>query len=175
MLSRSRLLGSLLLTIAEIPLERRAIQKLPAFSGPRINSRSSRLSLRLPLRRPAARGLALGSMLWLRSGLRVRPRAISVPLTRNCTELAALDAICRGLSVCNYVRERFRIPLSPPASLYCRETFPLFPGNTRNMPVCPDIRSTSRTAENLLLGSGGGHRPRFSPNSTCTVRFQGGP
>ena len=113
-LSRSRLLGSLLLTIAEIPLERRAIQKLPAFSGPRINSRSSRLSLRLPLRRPAARGLALGSMLWLRSVLRVRPRAISVPLTRNYTELAALDAICRGLSVCNYIRERFRIPLSPP-------------------------------------------------------------
>jgi hypothetical protein len=37
-------------------------------------------------------------MLWLRSVLRVRPRAISVPLTRNCTELAALDAICRGLS-----------------------------------------------------------------------------
>jgi len=113
----SRLLGSLLLTIAEIPLERRAIQKLPAFSGPRINSRSSRLSLRLPLRRPAARGLALGSMLWLRSVLRVRPRAISVPLTRNCTELAALDAICRGLSVCNYIRERFRIPLSPPTPL----------------------------------------------------------
>lgn len=69
-LSRSRLLGSLLLTIAEIPLERRAIQKLLAFSGPRINSRSSRLSLRLPLRRPAARGLALGSMLWLHSVLR---------------------------------------------------------------------------------------------------------
>jgi len=113
----SRPLGSLLLTIAEIPLERRAIQKLPAFSGPRINSRSSRLSLRLPLRRPAARGLALGSMLWLRSVLRVRPRAISVPLTRNCTELAALDAICRGLSVCNYIRERFRIPLSPPTPL----------------------------------------------------------
>src|SRR5450631_842405 len=119
-LARSRLLGSLLLTIAEIPLERRAIQKLPAFSGPRINSRSSRLFLRLPLRRPAARGLALGSMLWLRSVLRVRPRAISVPLTRNCTELAALDAICRGLSVCNYIRERFRIPLSPPVPLlYC--------------------------------------------------------
>src|SRR5450631_2920312 len=115
--ARSRLLGSLLLTIAEIPLERRAIQKLPAFSGSRINSRSSRLSLRLPLRRPAARGLALGSMLWLRSVLRVRPRAISVPLTRNCTELAALDAICRGLSVCNYITERFRIPLSPPTPL----------------------------------------------------------
>src|SRR5271168_4518381 len=112
--ARSRLLGSLLLTIAGIPLERRTIQKLPAFSGPRIDSRSSRLSLRLPLRCPAARGLALGSMLWLRSVLRVRPRAISVPLTRNCTELAALDAICRGLSVCNYIRERFRIPLSPP-------------------------------------------------------------
>src|ERR1700726_2821234 len=53
-------------------------------------------------------------MLCLRSVLRVRPRAISVPLTWNCTELAALDAICRGLSICNYVRERFRIPLSPP-------------------------------------------------------------
>jgi hypothetical protein len=59
-------------------------------------------------------GLALGSALRLRSVLRVRPRAISVPLTWNCTELAALDAICRGLSVCNYVRECFRIPLSPP-------------------------------------------------------------
>ena len=66
---------------------------------------------------PAARGLALGSMLWLRSVLRVRPRAISVPLTQNCTELAALDAICRGLSVWNYVRKRFRIPLSPPNPL----------------------------------------------------------
>ena len=43
-------------------------------------------------------------------------RAVSVPLTRTCTELAALDAICRGLSVWNYVRERFRIPLSPPDS-----------------------------------------------------------
>jgi len=53
-------------------------------------------------------------MRWLRSVLCVRPRAISVPLTRNCPELAALDAICRGLSVWNYVRERFRIPLSPP-------------------------------------------------------------
>jgi hypothetical protein len=59
--------------------------------------------------------------------LRVRPRAISVPLTRNCTELAALDAICRGLSVCNYIRERFRIPSSPPRSMDCRESSALFP------------------------------------------------
>ena len=59
----------------------------------------------------------LGSALSVRSVLRDRPRAISVPLTRNCTELAALDAICRGLSVCNYIRERFRIPLSPPTPL----------------------------------------------------------
>src|SRR5208283_2377747 len=57
----------------------------------------------------------------LRSVLRVRSRAISVPLTRNCTELAALDAICRGLSVWNYIRERFRIPLSPPSILDCGE------------------------------------------------------
>jgi hypothetical protein len=34
-------------------------------------------------------GLALGSALRVRSVLRVRPRAISVPLTWNCTELAA--------------------------------------------------------------------------------------
>ncbi len=48
-----------------------------------------------------------GSALRLRSVLRVRLRAISVPLTRDCIELAALDAICRSLSVWNYVRERF--------------------------------------------------------------------
>jgi hypothetical protein len=100
-----------------LPLRAKRRQKLPAFSGPRINSRSSRLSRRLPWRRPAARGLALGSMLWLRSVLCVRPRAISVPLTRNCTELAALDAICRGQSVFYYFRERFRIPLSPSTTL----------------------------------------------------------
>ena len=63
---------------------------------------------------PASTPQSEGSALRLHSVLRARSRAISVPLTRDCTELAALDAICRGLSVWNYVRERFRIPLSPP-------------------------------------------------------------
>jgi hypothetical protein len=35
--------------------------------------------------------------------LRVRSRAISVPLTRNWTELAAIDAIRRKLTTLNYV------------------------------------------------------------------------
>ena len=42
-----------MLTIAEIPLERQATQKLPAFSGPSINSLSTRLSRRVPSRCPA--------------------------------------------------------------------------------------------------------------------------
>jgi len=61
--ARSPLLGSLLLTITEIPLERRAIQKLPAFSGRSINSRSSRLPPTLAFEVPRGAGLALG--LWL--------------------------------------------------------------------------------------------------------------
>ena len=50
---------------------------------------------------PASTPQSEGSALRLPSVLRVRSRAISVPLTRDCTELAALDAICRGLSVWN--------------------------------------------------------------------------
>ena len=78
------------------------------------STRVSPLCLYACLRGAPRRGLSSRSMLCLRAVLRVRSRAISVPLTRNCTELAALDAICRGLSVWNYVSERFRIPLSPP-------------------------------------------------------------
>jgi hypothetical protein len=32
------------------------------------------------------------------------------PLTRNCTELAALDAICRWLTNWNYIGTRIRVP-----------------------------------------------------------------
>jgi len=37
------------------------------------------------------------------------PRAVSVPLTRNKTDLAAKDAICRKLTTWNYVGAWIRI------------------------------------------------------------------
>jgi hypothetical protein len=95
-----------------------------------------------------------------------------VPLALHCMELAALDAICRDLSVWNYVRERFRIPLSPPYSLKCREFCRLCSWKLRQIPANSRIFNFKLDRRKVFSGRLAALLRRFSLLGSLAVRFR---